>query len=178
MNIPRWFLRQFCPKAGAFFSILTLFSFLSGASAEGDADSLRGPLPAGQRDLIQNLAQNHHLLEREVSLTESGYVARTTTTDAGLAKQLVSHVTYMKKRLGSGSMVRRWDPAFVELIQYHDQIEVTVEALPNGIAVVVQGKTPDAVLVAKNHARIVSGFVEKGSEAVQNQHQKALQPEK
>lgn len=76
----------------------------------------------------------------------------------------------MQKRLGTGAMVRRWDPAFVELIEYHDQIQTGVEYLKDDIRVVVAGTTDEAVKVARNHAQVVTGFTKRGSDAVQEKH--------
>jgi hypothetical protein len=163
------------PGAFALWGISLLFLLLPLRAGGTEADtSFRGPLPKEQQDLIRDLARFHDRLTRRVVLTDSGYEAQTTTSDPELARKLKAHVAYMKKRLASGAMVRRWDPAFDELIQYHDQLEVTVEDRKDGIAVVVRGSSPEAIRVARNHARIVSGFVEKGPEAVQTPHSPAL----
>jgi hypothetical protein len=140
-------------------------------------EPMRGPLPAEQREIIQYMAQHHEELIRKVKLRKDGYEASTTTDNEELARKLKQHFTYMKKRIGSGAMVRRWDPAFVELVKFHDQITTTVEYLDNGIKVVVTSDTPHGVKVAQNHARIVTGFTEKGAEAVREKHEAALDKE-
>ncbi|WP_269526819.1 hypothetical protein [Coraliomargarita parva] len=141
------------------------------------AEPMRGPLPAEQRGLIHDMAQQHEAIERTVEMTETGYKATTTSQDAEIAASLKAHVKYMSERLASGAMVRRWDPAFVEMIEHHGDISVDVEELEDGIQVIVTGKTPEAILVAQNHARIVSDFAAKGPEAVQAKHAKALEPD-
>jgi hypothetical protein len=76
----------------------------------------------------------------------------------------------MEARLKEGYSVRRWDPAFVEFLDHYDDLIVKIEEIEGGVAVEVSGKTPEAVAVARNHASIVSGFVEKGSRQSQEKH--------
>lgn len=147
------------------------------AAARGHGSPLRGPLPDEQRDLIHLMAQKHEGIDRTVEITDAGYVATTTSDDPQLASALLDHVHYMEKRLDSGAMVRRWDPAFGELVEHYDDLEVTVEELENGLRVRVEGTTEQAVAVAHNHARIVSGFVEEGAVAVQRTHPVAIEVE-
>lgn len=142
--------------------------------AWGD-DPMRGPLPDEQRELIQSMAQHHDQLIRRVTLRKDGYEALTTTENDELARKLHQHFAYMEKRIGSGAMVRSWDPAFVELVRFQDQITTKVEYLDNGIKVIVTGTTPEGVKVAQNHARIVTGFTQKGVAALQQKHETALE---
>ncbi len=135
---------------------------------------MRGPLPEEQRRLIYEMARDHEKITREVELTASGYRARTTSADTEIVAMLKAHVAYMKKCLASGAMVRRWDPAFVELVAHHEDISAEIIELDNGLEVRVTGATPAAVRVAQNHARIVSGFVNEGEAAVQREHSRAL----
>jgi len=128
------------------WSIVILVTSLTHAG--GAEEKMRGPLPDEQKEIIRYLAQHHEELMRKVELTDSGYTATTTTKNKELAARLKEHFHYMQKRLGSGAMVRRWDPAFVELIEYHEQIETEVETLDDGIRVVVTGKSDEAIRVA------------------------------
>lgn len=139
---------------------------------------MRGPLPDKQQDIIHYMAEHHKEIARKVELRKDGYEATTTTDNKELAAKLKEHFAYMQKRLGSGAMVRRWDPAFEEMVEYHDQLTTKVEILDNGLKVVVTGKNADAIKVAQNHAKIVSGFAEEGATAVSREHKKALGDEK
>lgn len=169
MNAPRLF-RNIVP---ALLSTLLLITPAPGKDG-GNRSSFRGPLPDEQREIIQLMASKHDQLKRKVKINDKGYSATTTTADKELAAKLKEHVAYMKKRLDSGAMVRRWDPAFEEMVEYHDQLDTLIRDLPNGIEVVVTGKTPEAIKVAQNHAKIVSGFVKEGDVAVQREHKPAL----
>jgi hypothetical protein len=109
-----------------------------------------------------------------VVLTDDGYTATTTTENKELAAKLKAHLAYMEKRLESKAMVRRWDPAFVELVDYYDQLDTEIRPLENGVKVTVKGKSAEAIKVAQNHAGIVSGFAKEGSAAVQREHPAVL----
>ncbi|NNC88492.1 MAG: hypothetical protein HKN82_08560 [Akkermansiaceae bacterium] len=148
---------------------LVLLSVFLTCAGRGEPP-VRGPLPEEQKKIIHFLAEHHDELRRKVTLRKEGYAASTTTDNKELAAKLKEHFAYMKKRLGSGAMVRRWDPAFVELVKFHDQLTTEVEYLEDGISVVVTGKTPEAVKVARNHARIITGFTTKGAAAVRERH--------
>ncbi len=154
--------------------MLSTILFCCGHFAGWGEESYRGPLPEEQQAIIHYLAEHHDDLHREVTLRPDGYEATTTTQNKELADHLIQHFKYMQKRLGSGAMVRRWDPAFVELVKFHDQITTDVEYLTNGIKVVIVGKTPEAVKVAQNHAQIVTGFTKQGAAAVRAEHPTAL----
>jgi hypothetical protein len=123
---------------------------------------MRGPLPVEQREIIQYMAEHHEELIRKVEMRKDGYEASTTTENEELARKLKQHFTYMEKRIGSGAMVRRWDPAFAELVKFQDEITTKVHYLDNGISVTVTSNTPNGVKVAQNHARIVTGFTKEG----------------
>jgi len=150
-----------------------LFFSLFISTATG-APPMRGPLPDDQQEIIRELAARHLELKREVKLTDDGYSATTTTQNKELAAKLKLHLAYMEKRLDSKAMVRRWDPAFVELVEYYGQLETEITPLEDGVKVEVRGQNPEAIRVAQNHARIVSGFVREGQKAVQKKHPPAL----
>ena len=157
-----------------------LIMAISGLLAQAGrcGESRGGPLPDEQKEIIQYMAGHHEELSRRVTMREDGYEATTTTENAELAGKLKRHFTYMEKRIGSGAMVRRWDPAFAELVRFREQIETKVEYLDNGIKVIVTGKTPEGIKVAQNHARIVTGFTQSGAEAVQRKHEAVVEDAK
>lgn len=113
-------------------------------------------------DTIHSLFDSHTKFEREVQHTENGYISRTTSNDPKAVQLIQSHVKQMEERLNKGMMVRGWDPAYVEFVNHYDDIELKVRNIENGIEVVAVGATEDAQKVARNHASIVSKFVERG----------------
>jgi hypothetical protein len=150
------------------FLVACFFGPIRGLSSA--APGMGGPLPDEQREIIREMAARHQELKRDVAMTNDGYTATTTTGDKELAAKLKAHLAYMEKRLESKAMVRRWDPAFVELVDYYDQLDTEILPLENGVKVTVKGKSPEAIKVAQNHAKIVSGFVKEGQTAVQREH--------
>jgi hypothetical protein len=144
----------------------------------------QGPGPIGRggmggfQEAIHHLFANHTKIKRAVEITETGYKSRTVSDDPEIAMTLQKHVKEMRERLGSGMMIRRWDPAFAELVEHYTDVDHEFKEVPGGVEMVVKGKTPDAIKVAQNHARIVSGFVEKGPEQMHASHPRALGGEK
>jgi len=150
-------------------------------AAQGPGRGGRGPGhggggggPGGFQEAIHTLFDNHTKIKRSVELTASGYKSRTVSDDPEIAKTLQKHVREMRERLGSGMMIRRWDPAFAELVEHYEDIDHEFKEVDGGVEMVASGKTPEAVKVAQNHARIVSGFVEKGPAQMHEKHARAL----
>ncbi|MCB1090295.1 MAG: hypothetical protein KDL87_02110 [Verrucomicrobiae bacterium] len=127
------------------------------------------------RGVIHSLFASHESVDRSVDLTKTGYRATTTSSDPKVAKMLQEHVAQMASRLDEGLSVRHWDPAFVEMREHYDDMAIEVKNVSGGVAVSVVGKTPEAVKVAQNHARIIDGFVKKGGEEMHAIHARALE---
>ncbi len=151
-----------------------LFLFVSGESINKSKGG-RNRISDEQRDIIHYLASHHDEFNRKVTITNDGYEAITTTDNAELVKKLHSHFKYMKSRMERKAIVRRWDPAFIELADYYDKLEVEIEFLDNGLKVIVTGRTQEAARVAQNHAKIVNEFIKEGLPAVEKPHKKALE---
>lgn len=150
---------------------LSITAFADQPKGRGNGrGGMGGPLPEEQRNIIHELAENHEKLTRKVEMTKTGYLATTTSEDKELVAKLKTHFRYMKKRLDSGAMVRRWDPAYAEMTKYYDQLEVKAEELPKGLKVTITGKNAEATKVAQNHARIVTKFVKKGTDELHEEH--------
>jgi hypothetical protein len=151
------------------YMILGLAS-IAGILSSGAAPEMRGPLPEEQRNIIHELAEHHQQFERKVTMTAKGYTATTTTKNKELARKLQTHVAYMKKRMESGAMVRRWDPAYAEMSEHYDDLEATIEKVEGGVRATINGKNDRAIKIAQNHAKIVTSFTRKGMEEVEKEH--------
>ena len=148
-------------------------------AAQGPGRGGRGPGhggggPGGFQEAIHTLFDNHTKIKRTVEMTDSGYKSRTVSDDPEIARTIQKHVREMRERLGSGLMIRRWDPAFAELVEHYEAIDHEFKEVEGGVEMIASGKTPEAVKVAQNHARIVSGFVEKGPAQMHEKHARAL----
>jgi hypothetical protein len=131
-------------------------------------------MPSAMHDNIHALLGANSKITRKVEITKTGYVATTESADPKLATILREHVSQMRERLQSGGMVRRWDPAFPELVEHYDDISHRVEITEKGLRITVTGKTPDAIKVALNHAKIVSDFASNGWKAHDTLHPRVL----
>lgn len=124
--------------------------------------SFASGMPAEQRDTIHGLFDAHKAFSREVTETDDGYISKTTSDNPDAAKLLQTHVKQMEGRLKDGLMVRGWDPAYVEFVNHYDDIDIQITNIENGISIIAIGKTPEAKAVARNHAGIVSKFIDHG----------------
>lgn len=136
--------------------VILLAALVSSLHAQG--------LPPASRDNIHKLFESHASVRRSVTLTETGYIAVTESDDPQVAKTLRSHVNQMQERLESGLAVRRWDPAYDEMVRQYKDLDLKVEATEKGLRAIMTGKTTAAVKVAQNHAHIVSQFIACGWE--------------
>ena len=140
---------------------LTSLLRLTGVLALAVAASAQ-PLPPAAHDNIHTLFDQHAKVRRDVKLTATGYEAVTESDDPKVAETLRAHVAQMRERLGSGLPVRRWDPAYEEMVRHHEDLELKVEPTARGLRVVMTGRTPAAIKIAQNHAQIVSKFAAHG----------------
>lgn len=156
-------------KRWAIFSLILAAILPLEAGPQGKGHG-RGKGSDDFRGVIHSLFAAHDKIDRAVELTDSGYRATTTSRDREVAALLQKHVAEMSERLDGGMSVRHWDPAFAELREHYDDTTVKIENIDGGVSVSVSGKTPAAIKVVRNHAAIVSGFVEKGSEEMHQTH--------
>jgi hypothetical protein len=146
----------------------------TGVFAGSTVDALSQGMPPESRENIHKLFNQHEQIERNVTLTKAGYQATTTSTNPVVIRAIQAHVNQMSTRLKSGLMVRRWDPAFAEYVNYCDDIEHEFAKIPNGIRANVTGKTPEAIRVAQNHAQVIADFAAHGWKAHDQSHPAAI----
>ena len=97
--------------ASALFRLAALALAVGTLSIAQADHPMRGPLPQKQREIIHYMGEHHGELVREVKVLKNGYSANTTTKNKELAAKMKEHFNYMRNRLGSGAMVRRWRPS-------------------------------------------------------------------
>lgn len=154
--------------------LTTLLATALVALCQSPAAGLGRGMPAESKESIHRLFDGHKSIKRDLKLTEKGYEAVTESDDANVARAIKKHVAQMSERLESGLMVRRWDPAFAEHVAHYADIKHEFKPTKKGIRVVATGKTPAAVKVAQNHARVLADFVGKGWEAHDELHPAAV----
>ena len=135
-------------------------------------------MPTEQRDTIHGLFDAHDKFQREVTRTDEGYISKTTSDDPKAVQLLQTHVKQMEGRLKEGLMVRSWDPAYVEFVNHYDAIDIQITNIKNGISIVATGKTEAARAVARNHAGIISKFIDHGWTEHDKTHAAVFETEK
>lgn len=161
-------------KTSKFIPIVAASFIVTGFSVSIQAQPAGRGMPADARANIHTLFNQHEQIVRNLTLTDKGYIATTTSTNPVVAAALKQHVTQMGDRLKSGLMVRRWDPAFAEYAAHYQEIDHRFEPMENGIRAVVTGKNPEAIKVAQNHAKVIVDFAEHGWTAHDRSHPAAL----
>ena len=114
------------------------------------------------RQAIDELFAHHQAIERHVEPLPNGVLTTTTSDEPQVAEALRLHVRQMKQRLVSGRPMRRGDPLFRELFEYHDRIEMHIEDAPGGVRVRQTSDDEQVVLLIRAHAEVVTEFIEQG----------------
>lgn len=126
---------------------------------------------AYDRDVFQTLLGNHTLIRRQVQEIPTGIETTTESDDPEVAELIQDHVMAMKVRVEHDRRLRQWDPMFVAVFDNAGKIRMEYEKTPKGINV---REVSDDAYVAKliqAHARMVSGFVARGTEESQLSHE-------
>lgn len=140
-----------------------------GNGGGGGGMGMGNPNSPGQ--LIQQLFDNHLLMDREVVYNDDGTIlTRTTSEDSTVASFLQDHVAQMQGRVEEEWQVRAWDPFFVELFERHDELDVQVTNLDNGVEVFLSADTDCGQAIIEDHTAVVTLFVETGREEGRKAH--------
>jgi len=123
------------------------------------------------RDIFHFLLQNHTKLTRKVTELENGVETLTESSDPALVGKIQEHVASMAGRVEDGRRIRMWDELYQEIFKHADKIEMKLENTEHGIKVVETSDDPYVVKLIQSHAKVVSGFVEKGFEEAQQNHE-------
>ncbi|MGP4020870.1 hypothetical protein [Saccharopolyspora sp. 5N708] len=128
-----------------------------------DADLMR------DISVIRDLLIHHQDIVRTVEHFSYGIRATTTSSNLDVAERIRTHAEQMKSRLQRGAAIRQLDPLFAEIFAHHQQIDLQIEHLPDGIRVNETSSDPVTVMLIRQHAvRAVSEFAATGmSRAIQ-----------
>jgi light-regulated signal transduction histidine kinase (bacteriophytochrome) len=138
-------------------------------------DWMLTPSDVADADLMRDIAVIRELLIRHQEIVRTvehfsyGIRATTTSADPDIAERISMHAEQMKSRLQRGAAIRQLDPLFAEIFAHHQQIDLEIEHLPNGIRVNETSSDPVTVMLIRQHAvRAVSEFAATGmSRAIQ-----------
>jgi uncharacterized protein len=121
------------------------------------------------RQVFQYLLANHTQIRRSVELLPSGVETLTESDVPEIASKLKEHVDWMKHRVEARQPIRMRDPLFAEIFAHADKISLTYELTEQGVRVKETSDDAYVVKLIQSHAKVVTGFVERGfAEARQN----------
>ena len=126
---------------------------------------------AYDRDVFQTLLGNHELIRRETKEIPSGIETVTESDNAEIAALIQDHVAAMKVRIENGHRLRQWDPMFVAVFDHADRIRMEYEKTAKGMKVREVSDDAYVARLIQAHAKVVSGFVERGGEESRLAHE-------
>jgi hypothetical protein len=129
-----------------------------------------GGAPAEIRDTFHGLLDHHEAIVRRVEEQEDGIASVTTSEDPEVVALLRRHVREISAHMEAGGGVRRWDPLFVAMGEHYEDMTMEIRDVPGGVVVVQRGSTPAAIALIQEHARVVSGFAERGYDEAHQEH--------
>lgn len=120
-------------------------------------------------EVLQYLLANHEKIRRSVTETPSGVESLTESDDVDVADRIKEHVQWMQYRVENTHPIRMRDPLFAELFKHTEKIKMVFEKTEKGVKVTETSDDPYVAKLIQAHAKVVSGFVDRGfTEAMKN----------
>ncbi|MFT3683995.1 MAG: hypothetical protein QM783_03540 [Phycisphaerales bacterium] len=139
------------------------------AGANPDAAAAKGTL-AYDRGVFSEMLEKHERISRSVKEIEGGVETVTESDDPKVAALIVDHVEAMKHRVETGARLRQWDPLYVAVFDAGTKIKLEIEKTGKGVKVRETSDDPAVTALIRQHAGVVSGFAERGSEESAKAH--------
>ena len=122
------------------------------------------------QQIIRNLVQNHHLIERTHTNRDDGIDSHTWSENPQVSDWIKTHVAQMTARLEQGRGIRLWDPVFQAVFDNFEHLTMKVTNTTNGVDVTELGDNDCSIGLAQAHANIIALFVQDGSIETQKKH--------
>ncbi|WP_419190105.1 DsrE family protein [Stieleria marina] len=120
-------------------------------------------------EVFQYLLTNHDKIKRTVKELPDGVETLTESDVPEIADKIKEHTEWMEYRIKKTHPIRMRDPLFAEIFKHTDKIKMHHEDTEKGVRVVETSDDPYVAKLIKAHAKVVSGFVERGfAEAMKN----------
>ena len=133
---------------------------------QGHADDERHD---DDHSVFQFLLTNHEKIHREVKELPNGVETVTESDDKEIVAKIQEHVYWMQQRIEKTQPIRMRDPLFAELFKHTDKIKMVHKDTDKGVVVTETSDDPYVATLIKAHAKVVTGFVERGfAEAMKN----------
>jgi hypothetical protein len=128
----------------------------------GDAQDRRRQRHAHDKAVFHTLLKRHTEIQREVLEQPDGIRTLTRSGAPELVALIQEHALAMHQRLREGMGLRFWDPAFREIFAAREQVHMSIQLLPDGVAVEETSADTNVVKLIQAHGRGVSAFVREG----------------
>ena len=138
---------------------------------KGEAAGPHGPDERHDEDhkVFQFLLENHKKIKRTVKELPNGVETLTESDTPEIAAKIKEHVEWMEYRVENTNPIRMRDPLFAEIFKHTDKIKMVHEVTEKGVKVTETSDDPYVTTLIQAHAKVVSGFVERGfAEAMKN----------
>lgn len=121
------------------------------------------------REIFQFLLSNHDKIKRTVRELPNGVETLTESDIPEIAAKIKEHVEWMADRIKTASPIRLRDPLFAEIFKHTDKIKMQHDDTDKGVRVTETSDDPYVAKLIQAHAKVVSGFVDRGfAEAMKN----------
>jgi intracellular sulfur oxidation DsrE/DsrF family protein len=121
------------------------------------------------QEVFQYLLANHEKIKRTVKELPNGVETLTESESPEVAAKIKEHVKWMTVRIKEANPIRMRDPLFAEIFKHTDKIKMQHDDTVKGVRVTETSDDPAVVKLIQAHAKVVSGFVERGfAEAMKN----------
>ncbi|MCA9067600.1 MAG: DsrE family protein [Planctomycetaceae bacterium] len=127
-------------------------------------------------EVFQFLLTNHKKIQRTVKELPNGVETLTESKDPKIAAKIKEHVKWMEYRVENVKPIRMRDPLFAALFQNAKKIKMVRKETENGVRVTETSDDPQVAKLIQAHAKVVSGFVERGFAEAMKQHPVAGAP--
>lgn len=114
------------------------------------------------RDIFHFLLSNKDEITRQVKELENGVETLTESSNPEIAAKIQTHVASMYQRVEDVRPIRMRDPLYREVFKHADEIKMKLANTDTGIRVTETAEDEYVVKLIQAHAKVVSGFVEKG----------------
>ena len=121
------------------------------------------------REVFQFLLTNHEKIKRSVKELPNGVETLTESNSPEVAAKIKDHVEWMAHRIKESNPIHKRDPLFAEIFKHTDKIQMQHDTTDKGVRVTETSEDPYVVKLIQAHAKVVSGFAERGfAEAMKN----------
>ncbi|KAA5541837.1 DsrE family protein [Roseiconus nitratireducens] len=122
------------------------------------------------QEVFHFLLDNHKKITRTVKELPNGVQTLTESESPEVADKIKEHVEWMTVRIEESNPIRMRDPLFAEIFRHTDKIKMVHEDTANGVRVTETSDDPYVVRLIQEHAKVVTGFVNRGFDEAMKNH--------